>query len=47
LQVKDLRAIRDLLDHHMDHLDDVFAKLREHGIDGARGVLAGHADCRV
>ena len=33
--MKDLRAIRDLLDHHMDDLDDVFAMLREHGVDGA------------
>ena len=33
--MKDLRAIRDLLDHHMDDLDDVFTMLREHGVDGA------------
>ena len=38
-QVKDLRAIRDLLDHHMDDLDDVFAMLREHGVDGAIKLL--------
>jgi len=38
-QVKDLRAIRDLLDHHMDDLDDVFAMLREHGVDGALSTM--------
>ena len=52
VQVKDLRAIRDLLDHHMDHLDDVFAKLREHGVDGAHRAEAGQCtwvrlECRI
>ena len=39
MQVKDLRAIRDLLDHHMDDLDDVFTMLREHGVDGAHDAI--------